>query len=121
MHFSGGLGPEAVWSLYTFPRWLRDKGSSWQRRRLGFGPWVGEIPWRRAWQPTAVFLPGESHGQRSLAATVHGVACQGCHNEGLPGERLVQQKYIFSQFWSLEVSGPGAGGVLSSQASPRGV
>ena len=31
-----------------------------------FNPWVGKIPWRRAWQPTAVFLPGESHGQRSL-------------------------------------------------------
>ena len=30
-------------------------------------------PWRRAWQPTPVFLPGESHGQRSLAATVHGI------------------------------------------------
>ena len=29
-------------------------------------PWVGKIPWRRAWQPTPVFLPGESHGQRSL-------------------------------------------------------
>ena len=30
--------------------------------------------WRREWQPTPVFLPGEFHGQRSLAATVHGVA-----------------------------------------------
>ena len=29
-------------------------------------PWVRQIPWRRAWQPTPVFLPGESHGQRSL-------------------------------------------------------
>ena len=29
-------------------------------------PWVGKIPWRREWQPTPVFLPGESHGQRSL-------------------------------------------------------
>ena len=28
--------------------------------------WVGKIPWRRNWQPTPVFLPGESHGQRSL-------------------------------------------------------
>ena len=37
-------------------------------------PWVGKIPWRRAWKPTPVFLPGESHGQRSLEATVHGVA-----------------------------------------------
>ena len=31
-----------------------------------FDPWVGKIPWRKAWQPTPVFLPGESHGQRSL-------------------------------------------------------
>ena len=29
--------------------------------------WAGEIPWRRAWPPTPVFLPGEFHGQRSLA------------------------------------------------------
>jgi len=29
--------------------------------------WVGMIPWRRAWQPTPVFLPGKFHGQRSLA------------------------------------------------------
>ena len=33
----------------------------------GFNPWVGKIPWRRTWQPTPVFLPGESHGQRGLA------------------------------------------------------
>ena len=33
----------------------------------GFDPWVGKIPWKRAWQPTPVFFPGESHGQRSLA------------------------------------------------------
>jgi len=41
----------------------------WCRRckRRGFSPWVRKIPWRRAWQPTPVFLPGESHGQRSLA------------------------------------------------------
>ena len=31
-----------------------------------FDPWVEKIPWRRTWQPTPVFLPGESHGQRSL-------------------------------------------------------
>ena len=33
----------------------------------GFNPWVGKIPWRRDWLPTPVFLPGEFHGQRSLA------------------------------------------------------
>ena len=32
----------------------------------GFDPWVRKIPWRREWLPTPVFLPGESHGQRSL-------------------------------------------------------
>ena len=31
-------------------------------------PWVRKIPWRRKWQPIPVFLPGESHGQRSLAS-----------------------------------------------------
>jgi len=37
------------------------------KRQGGFYPWVGKIPWRRKWQPTPVFLSGESHGQRSLA------------------------------------------------------
>ena len=32
----------------------------------GFDLWVGKIPWSRKWQPTPVFSPGESHGQRSL-------------------------------------------------------
>ena len=35
-------------------------------KRHGFDPWVGKIPWRRKWQPTPVFLPGNFHGQRSL-------------------------------------------------------
>ena len=37
-----------------------------QCRRPGSNPWVGKIPWRRKWQPTPVFLPGKSHGWRSL-------------------------------------------------------
>ena len=36
-------------------------------KRCHLDPWVGKIPWRRAWQPTPAFLPGEFHGQRSLA------------------------------------------------------
>ena len=35
-------------------------------KRCGFDPWVGKITWRRAWQPTPVFLPEESHEQRNL-------------------------------------------------------
>ena len=45
-----------------------------RHKRCGFNPWLRKIPWRRVWQPTPVFLPGEPHGQRSLAGyTVHGV------------------------------------------------
>ena len=40
----------------------------------GFESWIRKIPWRRAWQPTPVFLPGESHGQRSLV----GCSPRGC-------------------------------------------
>ena len=38
-----------------------------QCRRPVFDSWVRKIPWRRKWKPTPVLLPGESHGQRSLA------------------------------------------------------
>ena len=58
------------------PRWQNGKEPAYQcrrHRRCRFDPWVGKIPWRRAWQPSPVFLPGESHGQRWLA-TVHRVA-----------------------------------------------
>ena len=39
-------------------------------QRPRFDPWFGKIPWRRKWQPTPVFLPGEFQGQRSLAHRV---------------------------------------------------
>ena len=44
-------------------QWLR---ICLQCRRCRFNPWVRKIPWKRAWQSTPVFLPGESHGLRSL-------------------------------------------------------
>ena len=46
------------------PRWLSGKESTCQYRTWRFNPWVGKMPWRRKWQPT-LFLPGESHGQKS--------------------------------------------------------
>ena len=45
-----------------------------RHKSLEFVPWVGKIPWRRAWQPTPVFLSGESYDRRAWWATVHGVA-----------------------------------------------
>ena len=57
-----------MWDM-GFPGGTSGKEPTCQRRRCkrhGFDPWVGKISWRRAWPPTPVFLPGESHGQRSL-------------------------------------------------------
>ena len=53
--------------LHGHPKWLNCKEPSCQCSWYGFNLWVGKIPWRRKWQPTPVFLPGESHGQKSLA------------------------------------------------------
>ena len=60
-----------------FPGSSSGKEPACQCRRLerrGFNPWVRKIPWRRKWQPAPVFLPGKSHGQRSLA----GYSTWGC-------------------------------------------
>ena len=48
------------------PRWHSSKGICLQSRKGRFDPCVRKIPWRRKWQPTPVFLPEISHGQRSL-------------------------------------------------------
>ena len=48
------------------PQWFGSKEAACQHRRPRFDPWVRKIPWRRKWQPTPVFLPGESHRQRIL-------------------------------------------------------
>ena len=66
-------GREYVFLSSSFP-WGLPGGASGKEpacqgrglKRCGFDHRVGMIPWRRAWQPTPVFLPGESHGQRSL-------------------------------------------------------
>ena len=55
----------------SFPGGISGKEPACQCPRYNrgrFNPWVGKIPWRRVWQPPLVFLPGEFHGQRSLAA-----------------------------------------------------
>ena len=58
-----------AWEMWGWERRAREKvkGTSRHSKRThlqcvrpGFNPWVGKIPWRRAWQPTPVFLPGES-------------------------------------------------------------
>jgi len=46
---------------------VKNSPASGRDLRDGFDLWVEKIPWRRTWQPTPVFLPGESLGQRRLA------------------------------------------------------
>ena len=62
--------------IRELPGWHSGKESACQCRRHkrhGFNPWVGKIPWSRKWQPTPVFLPGKSHGERNLVGYIHGV------------------------------------------------
>ena len=70
------LRPEGQ-GVCTGCRWEQEKclvGNKWLRwlrihlqcRRSGLDPWILKVPWRREWQPTPVFLPGESQEQRSL-------------------------------------------------------
>ena len=76
-----------LWSFF-YSRYARGSGFSGsssgkepdsqcrRHERLRFDPWVRKIPWRRAWQPTPVFLPEQSHGQMSLAG-----CSSWCHTE----------------------------------------
>ena len=59
-----------MYSINSFPAGVGGKEPACQCKRYkrhGFNPWVRKIPWSREWQPTPVFLPGESYGQISLA------------------------------------------------------
>ena len=68
MDFKTSISQSKAFS--RFPDVASDKEPTCQKRRrkrCGFCPWVRKIPWRRKWQRTPVFLPGEPRGQRSLA------------------------------------------------------
>ena len=73
-------------TLSTYPLtgwWPRLWRICLQCRRPGFDPWIRKTPWRRKWQPTPVFLPGELHRERSLA-----VCSPWGHKESDTTERL---------------------------------
>ena len=56
-----------LWVSQVTPVVKNPSGSAGDGRDKSLIPGWGRFPWRRAWQPTPAFLPGESHGQRSLA------------------------------------------------------
>ena len=72
--------PLVVKSLPANDRDIRDR----------FNPWVGKMPWRRPWQPTPVFLPGESMDRGAWRAMVHRVA-----------ESWTRLKWLSTLSWSL--------------------
>ena len=93
-------------------RWLSVKESTYQCRRYRtrrFNPSVRKIHWRRKWQPTPVFLPGKSHGQRSL------VGCSAWAREELDTTERLHFHF------SLSCTGEGNGKPLqcSSLENPR--
>ena len=71
------MGPTLIWTLLHASQValvVKNLAANAGDKETWFDHWVGKIPWRRAWQPTPVLLPGESHGQRSLRATAYGIA-----------------------------------------------
>ena len=62
-----GQGIFSLFSHYFIPSAQNTNRPNETSMMCYINPWVRKIPWRRAWQPTPVFLLGESHGQRSLA------------------------------------------------------
>ena len=97
------------------PWWLR----FWERiclpcRRSRFDPWVGKIHWRRKWQPTPVFLPGESHGQRNLA----GYSPWGCKELELT-EQLSMHAQSYSNQNSVVLAQKQTYGSVQQDSEPR--
>ena len=72
-------------------RWISGKESTCQCRRHRFDPWVRNIPWKRKWQPTPVFLHGKFHGQRSLA----GYSPQSHKESNMIEHACVNVQYIY--------------------------
>ena len=68
----------------------RGKESTCQCRRCGFHPYIRKILWRRKGQPTPVFLPGTSHGQRSLA----GYSLCGHKELDMIGDQITTTTYL---------------------------
>ena len=63
--------PSVLWRMNSVGAWIMHQNR--RCKRHGFDPWVRKIPWSRKWQPTPVFLPGESTWTEEPAGTVHGV------------------------------------------------
>ena len=78
--------------IFELPWWLSGKESACQAGDMGSSPRLGRFPWRRKWQPTAVFLPGKSHGQRSL------VGYSSCGHKKIEHDLVTKQQQQNTQY-----------------------
>ena len=112
------LAEETLCHLYS--RWCRGKESACQCRRCkrgGFDPCIRKIPWRRAWQPSPVFLPGKSHRQKSLAGYSPGGQKSQDTNEQLS---IAQQRQIIEGEIEVYTYAETQGGKMCSKCTePR--
>ena len=81
---------------YGLPKWLSGKESSRQCKRHEFDPGVGKIPWKRKWQLSSIFLPGNSHRQRNLAGYSPWGLKRVRHNLGT--EQQARLKIVFTSW-----------------------
>ena len=88
--------------LSGLPKWLSSKESTCNAgaREIQV-PYVRKIPWRRAWQPTPVFLPGQSMDRRAWRATVHGVAKSWTQLKRLSTHRQIPRRGIAGLYGSF--------------------
>ena len=93
----GGLPLARCSVLKGIHWWLRGSRVCLQCGRPEFDPRGGEDPWRRKWQPTPVFLPGKSHGLRSLVD----YSSQGCKESNMTEPSTEQRAEITSPQRSL--------------------
>jgi len=79
-------------------------------QRCGFNPWVGKIPWRRAWQLTPVFMAGEPYDRRAWQATVHWVVKSWTQQKQLSHTHtgifnIIANSISYQMFLSKEIAG----------------
>ena len=102
LHFSQIKGRVCAWYLITFEDVQYNTGFSGctviknlpanvgDAGDLGFFPGWRRFPWRRKWQPTPVFLPGKTHGQRNLV----GYSPWGCKKSDMTGHNNSNNKSV---------------------------
>ena len=105
-HCRGNRMTDLEVTKYLLPRWLSGKKSACQCRRCKrckFDPWVGKIPWRRKWPLAPVFLPGESHAQRSLAGYSPWGRKESDTTEQLSTKEIARDFRLSSKSWKSSV------------------